>query len=118
MLDGFPTDGILFGESEDKMKKYILPIGTIVLLQNATKKMMIIGVKQIIKEKLNKTYDYIGVPYPEGFLGNTFTWLFNAEDINDVLFKGYESKEYEAFSDMIESLYEKNDTKTNNKNNE
>ena len=45
-------------------KKYetskFLPIGSIVLLKEATKKMMIIGFSVIAEEEKEKVYDYLG----------------------------------------------------------
>lgn len=48
--------------------KDLLPIGSVVLLKDATKKLVIIGVLQVNAEQ-NKMYDYLAVPYPEGYLG-------------------------------------------------
>ena len=45
--------------------KDLLPIGSVVLLKDATKKLVIIGVLQVNAEQ-NKMYDYLAVPYPEG----------------------------------------------------
>ena len=63
----------------------LLPIGSVVLLKDATKKLMIIGIMQV-KESENKTYDYLAVPYPEGYLGQDTNFLFDHEDINDIIF--------------------------------
>ena len=49
--------------------KDLLPIGSVVLLKDATKKLVIIGVLQVNAEQ-NKMYDYLAVPYPEGYLGS------------------------------------------------
>ncbi len=43
--------------------KDLLPIGSVVLLKDATKKLVIIGVLQVNAEQ-NKMYDYLAVPYP------------------------------------------------------
>lgn len=88
------------------MFKNLLPVGTVVLLKNGIKKIMIVGIKPINKEKLDETYDYIGVLYPEGYISNEINFLFNHEDINDIVFKGYENPERAAFVDMLEKAYE------------
>lgn len=87
------------------MKKELLPIGSVVLLKNATKKLMVTGVYQF-KADENKLYDYIGVPYPEGFLSNSETYLFSNDDINDVIFEGYNNPERENFMEVMNMLVE------------
>lgn len=84
--------------------KKLLPVGSIVLLKDATKKLMIIGILQVNSEE-NKTFDYLGVPYPEGFLGEDTNFLFNHEDINDIIFTGYDNPERETFMKAIDILY-------------
>lgn len=86
--------------------KDLLPIGSIVLLKDASKKLMIIGVLQV-NQKENKIFDYLGVPYPEGFIGPENNFLFNHSDINDVIFIGYKNPERETFLKAMEILYNK-----------
>lgn len=87
--------------------KDLLPVGSVVLLKAATKKLMIIGILQV-KPDENKMYDYLAVPYPEGYIGENNNFLFSHEDINDVIFKGYENPERESFINAMRILYEKN----------
>lgn len=87
------------------MKK-LLPIGSVVLLKDATKKLMIIGILQI-KPDEEKMYDYLAVPYPEGYIGETNNFLFSHEDIDDVLFEGYSNSEREGFMELVGILYDK-----------
>jgi len=89
------------------MLKSLLPIGSVVLLQGGIKKVMIIGIKQIREEEPEKEYDYIGVLYPEGFLGADANFLFNHEDINDVVFTGYDNPERTEFLAFISEAYSK-----------
>ena len=84
----------------------LLPIGTIVLLKNGEKKLMIYGVKQTSIED-NKEYDYIGVMYPEGFIGAEHQFLFNNEDIAEVFYEGYKDSEREVFISKLSEFYEK-----------
>lgn len=86
--------------------KDLLPVGSVVLLKDATKKLAIIGILQVNSEQ-NRIYDYLGVPYPEGFIGADTNFLFNHEDINDVIFTGYTNPERESFMKVVELLYEK-----------
>lgn len=86
--------------------KDLLPIGSIVLLKDATKKLMIIGVLQV-KPDENKVYDYLGIPYPEGYIGENNNFLFSHEDINDIIFTGYSNPERENFVNVLKILYDK-----------
>lgn len=84
------------------MFKELLPIGSVVLLKNATKKLMITGIHPVASNEPEKIYDYIGVIYPEGYLGNEYNFLFNHKDINDVVFTGYSNPEREAFINYLD----------------
>ncbi len=78
----------------------ILPIGSVVKLKDAEKSIMIFGIMQTIKAIDGSTvkYDYIGVPYPVGYLSPKLNLGFNHEQIETVIFKGYdENEEYESF---------------------
>lgn len=79
----------------------LLPIGSVVLLKDGAKKLMIIGIKPIKEDEPNTVYDYIGVIYPEGFLGNEYNFLFNHENINDIVFRGYENPERREFIEFL-----------------
>lgn len=84
--------------------KDLLPVGSVVLLKDATKKLMIIGILQVKPEE-NKVYDYLGVPYPEGYVGSDNNFLFNHTDINDVIFTGYTNPERDIFLKALDILY-------------
>lgn len=85
--------------------KGLLPIGSVVLLKEATKKMMIFGIKQMDSENTALEYDYSGVPYPEGNVGTETQYLFNHDDIETIVFKGYEDEEREAFIEVLDDFY-------------
>lgn len=85
--------------------KELLPIGTIVMLNEGTKKLMIAGIKQTEQETLVE-YDYTGVMYPEGMIGELGQFLFNHSDIKEVYFKGFENEERDEFLDKLEEFYE------------
>lgn len=85
----------------------LLPIGSIVLLEGAEKKLMIFGVGQTQLEE-NKDFDYIGVVYPEGNMGEGSQFLFNHSDIEEIVFRGYEDEERESFLEMLNSYFEEN----------
>lgn len=74
------------------MIEKLLPIGSVVSLHEATRKIMIIGLSVKVKET-NTIYDYIGLPFPEGYIDNEKMFLFFAKDIKDVHFLGYVNAE-------------------------
>lgn len=85
----------------------LLPIGTIVLLKDGEKKLMINGVMQSDIAESGKEYDYLGILYPEGHIGDQFQYLFNHEDISEIVFRGYEDDERKEFIDKLAAYYEK-----------
>ena len=87
--------------------KDLLPIGSIVLLKDGEKRLMIIGVMQNDTGGTRKDYDYLGVLYPEGHIGEKFQFLFNQEDINEIVFRGYEDEERTKFLAKLAAHYER-----------
>jgi hypothetical protein len=87
--------------------KELLPIGSIVLLKDGEKRLMISGIMQTDTGGTQKNYDYMGVLYPEGHIGEGFQYLFNHEDINEIIFRGFEDTERVEFLDKLTNLYER-----------
>lgn len=87
-----------------------LPIGTVVVLKNGTKKLMIFGIIQSNAEDPGEEYDYIGVPYPEGNMGQDYQYLFYHNDIEEIFFKGYEDVERQEFIENLEEFYANKDS--------
>ncbi|MCD7752940.1 MAG: DUF4176 domain-containing protein [Clostridiales bacterium] len=85
----------------------LLPIGSVVLLKNGEKKLMIIGIMQSDgKGRKKKNYDYLGELYPEGHLGEgVHQYLFNHEDIDEINFRGYEDAERAVFLKRLSDEY-------------
>lgn len=83
----------------------LLPIGTVVLLKNSQKRVMIIGVLQKqIKEGNEVIWDYSACFYPEGYMGPDRTFLFNADQIEKVFAVGYQDQEQFEFKEKIDEL--------------
>lgn len=82
----------------------LLPIGSVVLLEGAIKKVMIYGVMQTDSET-EVEYDYLGVIYPEGSMGDGSSFFFNHDQIDQVFFTGYDDEERETFIDKLEAFY-------------
>ena len=79
-----------------KHEKY-LPLGSIVLLKGAKKRLMIYGRKQ--KEAdTDEIWDYIGCLYPEGNIRVDQNFLFNHEQIEKVYCVGYIDEEEYIFT--------------------
>ena len=73
----------------------LLPIGSVISLRGAKKKLMIIG-SSVKVEVTDTVYDYIGLPFPEGYIDSEKMFLLNAEDIAEVHFIGYVNSETQA----------------------
>lgn len=83
----------------------LLPIGTVVLLKNSQKRVMIIGVLQKqLKDGEPVIWDYSACFYPEGYMGPDKTFLFNSDQIEKVFAVGYQDQEQFAFKDKIDQV--------------
>ena len=87
------------------MAKQLLPNGSVVTLKGATKKLMTIGI-EVEMEGDEKTYDYIAVPYPEGYIDSETMFLFMQEDIENVSFVGFVDAEMQVFRTALEETDE------------
>lgn len=90
-------------------EKY-LPIGTVVLLKGAEKRVMIIGFSAIeLKESdETKVWDYSGCLYPEGFLNSEQICLFDHSQIVRIDHIGLIDDEEKKFKTELNKLKEKN----------
>ena len=88
------------------MKSYF-PIGTVVLLKDANKKLMIIGIaqKQLGTEKI---WDYAGCVFPEGYLAPDKVLLFDHEQIEQIYMIGYQDKEQLEFLAKVSAYMQEN----------
>ena len=82
--------------------KEFLPIGTVVLLKEATRKVLIIGFAQV-EENSKKIWDYVGCAYPIGVISNNTSLLFDKEQIDKVIFQGYSDNEDKTFRKDLEA---------------
>ncbi|MED0973448.1 DUF4176 domain-containing protein [Bacillus paramycoides] len=83
------------------MNSQLFPIGSIVILKEGTKKLMIFGRKQQVETDEVRKFDYMGCPYPEGYINPDFTYLFNHDDIQEVVSTGYEDQEERTFQENV-----------------
>lgn len=89
-----------------KEKKF-LPVGTVVILNDATKKLMITGFCSMTPGHKGELFDYTGCLYPEGLLSSDQICLFNNDQIKEVFFKGYENEEETEFKKKLNDNYDK-----------
>lgn len=97
----------------------LLPIGSVVLLKNAQKKIMIIGLMPIkhMESGEDVAYDYIGVPYPEGYIGHESAMLFKHESIEEVAFMGYSNDERITMIEAVQKIVDTADDTIRNQSN-
>lgn len=84
------------------MQTKLLPIGSVVLIGDSVKKVMIIGVAQMEAENEGKIWDYAGVIFPEGYLSADEVYLFDNEQITEVYALGYQDAEQMEFRENAE----------------
>ncbi len=80
----------------------LLPIGSVVLIGNSKKKVMIVGVCQKGNKEPEKIWDYTGVIFPEGYLDSEKMLLFNNEQITQIYALGYQDEEQIAFKEKAD----------------
>lgn len=76
--------------------EHIYPIGTIVQISEMKEKYMIIGYLQQTAES-EKIWDYVAVPFPQGFFGPDENVLFDEVQISEVISEGYRNEEQNNF---------------------
>lgn len=89
--------------------KELLPLGSVVLLKGATKRLMICGRIQT-NVATDEVYDYSACPYPEGLISSKEVIMFNNENIERVYFMGFQDTEEFQFrkyvNENIDKLFE------------
>ena len=105
-------------------EKY-LPIGSVVLLKEAKKRVMVTGFVAQSKETGDKVFDYMGCLYPEGIISSEQNLLFNHEQIDKIFYLGYSDEEWievhsklkEVAGEMQKEINENNQIMQNNNTN-
>ena len=85
----------------------LIPIGSVVLLKNSSKRVMIIGFcqGQTSEGGETKVWDYAGCLYPEGYIDANKLFLFNGEQIDKIFAIGYQDEEQFAFKVQIDDAH-------------
>ena len=85
----------------DKSKE-LLPLGSVVYLEEGTQKLIIIGRGVIFEDSDSSEQvfaDYMGTLYPSGFEKNS-NIFFQHENIDRVVFRGYSDEEEKRFLEV------------------
>ena len=86
------------------MKEKYLPVGTVVLLKDATKKVMIVGYFPMDEKK--EVYDYTACVYPEGILSPDKSLAFNHNQIKEIIHMGLEDAESKKINEELKKMIE------------
>ena len=106
-----------------EIKEKYLPIGTVVILKGATKRLMISGFCALDNSNKDKIWDYSGCMYPEGFLNSNQICLFDHDQIDKIYHIGLsndsEEKEFKEslniFMDEFKRINKELEEQENNK---
>lgn len=94
-------------------KEKFLPIGTVVLLEDGQKEIMITSYCVMSKGEVfnsdgslnenvqDKVFDYGACLYPEGILDTDQVFAFDHDQIKEICFMGYETEEQKKISDLL-----------------
>lgn len=110
---------------ENKIRDKYLPIGTVVKLIGGKAVLMItgycietkgkiMGIKGEIENKKGKYFDYCACPYPSGIMNSDVNIVFNHENIEAVIFTGFETELHEKYSEFLKQEMAKMDKKEEN----
>ena len=90
-----------------------LPIGSVVMLKNTKKPLMIMGYLQSFNVD-SVVFDYIGCLFPEGVLLSNKNPLFNHNDIDTVIYRGYVNDDTVLFHALLKKGLEDGANVSNN----
>lgn len=83
------------------MSEPLLPIGSVVRIKGGGFKLLVVG---FFPEDDGRSYDYLGAPYPQGMLEFPNLLLFDREQIDEVLHKGFADEAGSAALDAAQQL--------------
>ena len=95
-----------------------LPIGTVVLLKGAKKRLMITGFCAFDESKKDSIYDYTGCLYPEGIINSREMALFNHTQIDKIYYLGLQDQEEKTFKQKLLNKLSETINKQKNDNNQ
>ena len=96
----------------EKFKKY-LPLGSVVLMKEAKKRVMITGYAVKSPESGDRIWDYIGCLWPEGMISPDKNLLFDHKDIHQIFAIGYSDDEQKSFMNVLNKATQLHEQKEN-----
>ena len=98
------------------MEKELLPIGSVVLLKGAKKRLMVTGYYSMPLGTSNeKVYDYNGCSFPEGIIDSKKCLLFNHSEIENIYYYGLKDQEQVEFINELTSAMDEDKKEENKK---
>ncbi|MFP7170723.1 DUF4176 domain-containing protein [Terribacillus halophilus] len=87
----------------------MLPIGSIVYLNEGKSKLMILNRGPIIElDGEQKMFDYSACVYPQGLVVDSVLY-FNEENIDEVIFEGFKDSDEDRFHSLYKQWLEENE---------
>lgn len=93
-------------ENNQIPEKY-LPVGTVVMLNGGSKRVMITGFCSMPENDEKKIYDYSGCMYPEGYVSSKQICLFDHNQISQIYHLGLVDEEEKEFKNKLNSIVSK-----------
>lgn len=82
----------------------VLPIGTVVLLKGAEKRLMIVGYQRMNATDPDKVFDYCGCLFPEGFMTPSEAAVFDHSQIDRIIFMGLQNMPQIDFAEKLKTV--------------
>ncbi len=90
----------------------VLPIGSVVLLEGAEQRLMILGYQRKSADPSDEMiYDYCGCPYPQGYLSPEKTAIFNHDRIDRIISIGLQNETYDRLVSKLREIIEERENK-------
>lgn len=88
------------------MSNKILPLGSVVTLRNGDgTELLIVSRASVVRDNdVEVYYDYGGVLIPQGMVTPDTVYFFNRENVQDILFKGFENDSERAFCEFYDEM--------------
>ena len=96
----------------EKFKKY-LPLGSVILMKEAKKRVMVTGYCVKSPDSGEKVWDYIGCLWPEGMITPDKNLLFDHKDIGRIFAIGYSDDEQKRFMGVLDKATQLHEQKEN-----
>lgn len=97
---------------DERFKKY-LPLGSVVLMKDAKKRVMVTGYCVKSPDSGEKIWDYIGCLWPEGMITPDKNLLFDHKDIARIFAIGYSDDEQKRFMSVLDKATQLHEQREN-----